>query len=942
MIDQQLYIDGVLMDLSEDTNITLDIKSNLFRDISKMETNNTYTIELPKTMHNMASVDWAAKPKTGSKYPYVFHKARYFRNGVEVIKDGRASLLSVEDNIEIAIYWGLFPAFSSLQESDMKLSDLQTTKYIRFEKTNKPTDYDKALQDGVFYADYDQRQVRPSSDDWDGYDITEGRNEDVTYELVNGKIKTGTAAGAHVSGSIDEDSAYKCCIVPFAAGETASINNIISKGEYRTYAILDKNMNIISLADDAGKVEVDTYPVLPAPDPVLGMFVSAGACIANIETSVAMETISIKVRAEKAGSVEYGTLDKETGETTPWGTYEISAAGEAEFSVVKSKPSGILIYIKPSVDDMINMELSTAVAAYYLSGGKLSQVKAGGAYGIKYTSESHPIDVNLQAPSTSAYLIINAIAEYSTGTTLKVKKVTESASKARSSSGSGGSFGNQSGGGTFLSAGPLQPVVSVRWLMQLIAQQTGVKFSFADDARENIESLAIPLVTRKADEKTISGGIKGNFSDTTSIGILNFELSASSDVISEKANVVCNQITIAIDCSLTFDVQMIWSWDASKATPNGYRTFNFEGSTERQAFYTYPPNYIEMKVRHRNDDGSYTENTYIAGKQKDQKGDNSGFVTDYESNKVNGRFIHLCAGRGTLDLAAGDTITFEMKNDKGRNLYGLRCYNGKLTANIKENEEVPIGGMFPIGKNLPEVKVTDFVKFLSLITATFPKQDFSDGAISFNSLALDKNRAINWSGRLIARSELNHPRGVEFSIESYCQHNIYKWKEDETVYEKHDADMMIANATLEYTQDIWTMPFAASDGNRVPIYGWEESTSYFGNSENKTAWTSLTATQYKACKDRIMRLRKTDAGKASLIFDLDLQKVFDMKMASYRKLIAGARVITEHFRLSDIEILEFDETKPVYIAQYGAYFAVLEIKTTNSGYCEVEMIELIN
>ena len=181
MIDQQLYIDGVLMDLSEDTNITLDIKSNLFRDISKMETNNTYTIELPKTMHNMASVDWAAKPKTGSKYPYVFHKARYFRNGVEVIKDGRASLLSVEDNIEIAIYWGLFPAFSSLQESDMKLSDLQTTKYIRFEKTNKPTDYDKALKDGVFYADYDQRQVRPSSDDWDGYDITEGRNEDVTY-----------------------------------------------------------------------------------------------------------------------------------------------------------------------------------------------------------------------------------------------------------------------------------------------------------------------------------------------------------------------------------------------------------------------------------------------------------------------------------------------------------------------------------------------------------------------------------------------------------------------------------------------------------------------------------------------------------------------------------------------------------------------------------------
>ena len=35
MTDQQLYIDGVLMDMSEDSAITLDIKSNLFRDVTK-------------------------------------------------------------------------------------------------------------------------------------------------------------------------------------------------------------------------------------------------------------------------------------------------------------------------------------------------------------------------------------------------------------------------------------------------------------------------------------------------------------------------------------------------------------------------------------------------------------------------------------------------------------------------------------------------------------------------------------------------------------------------------------------------------------------------------------------------------------------------------------------------------------------------------------------
>ena len=58
--------------------------------------------------------------------------------------------------------------------------------------------------------------------------------------------------------------------------------------------------------------------------------------------------------------------------------------------------------------------------------------------------------------------------------------------------------------------------------------------------------------------------------------------------------------------------------------------------------------------------------------------------------------------------------------------------------------------------------------------------------------------------------------------------------------------------------------------------------------------------------------------------------------------IANAHVITERLNLSDLDILDFDETKPVYLAQYGAYFAVLEIKTTSSGYCEVTMIELNN
>ena len=943
MTDQQLYIDGVLMDMSEESAITLDIKSNLFRDITKMTANTTYTINLPKTAHNMAVLEFAGKPSTSSKYPYIFHTARYFRNGLEIIHSGRASVLSVKETIEISIYWGLFQALATLQSSDLKLNELNCTKYLRFTKNNSYDTYEKAIADGVFYGRYETAVAKTSSDEWMGFDQNVGGNSDTTYSLVEGKIRTGTEIGKYVSGEVLTDETYQCAIIPFEVGMRATISKVLGKGQFRTWAILDTNKNVISLADDAGKTEKETRPVLFAPDPILGMFVSAGACIANLETSVAMETISIRVRAEKAGSVEYGALDTKTGETTPWGTYEV-AAGETEINVVKSKPSGLLVYIKPSVDKMIGKSMSTSVAAYYLSDGKLSQVNASGEYNVKYTSESMPIDVDLQAPATAVWLIINAIKAYSTGTTILVKSKSETESNARASTRTFDGSGSFGGGGSFGSSwsnGTIQPSVTARYILDLITAQTGVAFDLSNQAKEIIKGLAVPLITRKADAQTVVGSLEGTFFHTESLGILDFQPTSLSEVFDGlEIGHRYSQLNVKIACKMIFDVQMNWSWDASKVTPSGHKSWSFgEGSTEWQAFYSYPPNYIEMKVKHKNDDGTWTETPYIAGLQQNET--SGKYVTDYESDKVNGRFIHLVAGRGEIDLEEGDIVTFEMKHPKNQALIGLKCYNGRLSASIKQSDDVPYGGNFPIGKNLPDIKVTDFLKCICILTSTFPSQRFIGGTLTFADIVNlweDKAQAVDWTKKLIPSEASNHPRQTDFSVEDYCQHNIYKWKEDDTVYQQHDADMTIDNKTLEYTQDVCTLPFAATDGNRIPIYEWESKQSTFGN----TTYTRQVATKYKACKDRIVNLTKNDAGYAELAFNIDLQDIFDSKLEKLRKTVANPHHIVERFNLSDLEILNFDETKPVYLAQYGAYFAVLEIKTTNSGYCEVTMIELNN
>ena len=105
--------------------------------------------------------------------------------------------------------------------------------------------------------------------------------------------------------------------------------------------------------------------------------------------------------------------------------------------------------------------------------------------------------------------------------------------------------------------------------------------------------------------------------------------------------------------------------------------------------------------------------------------------------------------------------------------------------------------------------------------------------------------------------------------------------------------------------------------------------------------TSSESSSYDSVEPRLMQLSSDDSGKAALKFDMDMQ---DIIAATYKNLAAtlsAAKVVKETFTLSDIEIMEFDETKPVYLSQYGAYFAVTEIQVNEDGTSDVTMFQLV-
>ena len=100
---EELYINNKRVDMNADTKITLNFKSNILGDISKITSSNSQTISLPKTNHNRNIFDDPTSPSRSSSFPRRKHPARYVKNGVTVIADAYAVLLDCSDKYEIAL-----------------------------------------------------------------------------------------------------------------------------------------------------------------------------------------------------------------------------------------------------------------------------------------------------------------------------------------------------------------------------------------------------------------------------------------------------------------------------------------------------------------------------------------------------------------------------------------------------------------------------------------------------------------------------------------------------------------------------------------------------------------------------------------------------------------------------------------------------------------------
>lgn len=246
-------------------------------------------------------------------------------------------------------------------------------------------------------------------------------------------------------------------------------------------------------------------------------------------------------------------------------------------------------------------------------------------------------------------------------------------------------------------------------------------------------------------------------------------------------------------------------------------------------------------------------------------------------------------------------------------------------------KEIQVGDKFSIAENLPKIKMIDFIKSLCYICGLFAIASEKENQLSFVSIDIIKNnksRAKNWTKKVVASYQDNKPNKMSYILDNFAQNNRLKWKEDETVVGLFNGVIIVENNTLDLEKDTIMMPFAASDTRggiaSVPIYTYDVSGEL----------------EYETVEPRIL-LEQDDNGKSKGVFiGLDWMTLINQNYQTYQEMVRNPIIITEKIEISDIDLKELDVTVPVYLGQYGRYYALISVKAEDTGVCECKLLQL--
>lgn len=438
------------------------------------------------------------------------------------------------------------------------------------------------------------------------------------------------------------------------------------------------------------------------------------------------------------------------------------------------------------------------------------------------------------------------------------------------------------------------PVVTVKWILDKIQEESGLTFNFPSDKKTFIDKMIVPLLTRNDSQKI-------NDAFPSFLKMVGYVIAEST-----FSHLKLNYIG---DSTQQY---------ASVGGPYGDRLYTKYPITLKVK------GTIEMLVKYNS--GMDVNNQYL--NLRVSQSDSSGNISSVSTIERKNYAAYIEAPNVRLLFNFDDLVSIESDEFMHFTIEAIAtgASSSVLSLTVYDRNEISFGEKFPLVPNLPDIKQIDFIKAVASMVGLFALPDGENGIkfIPFDNLSANKSKAVDWTNRVIMAYNSVTPRNLQYTLDNIAQNNWFRYKEDDNVMGNYDGNIQVDDATIEYERDAITLPFSACSTKGgvayIPLY------SYNDNGE----------LLYNKVNPRILFLD----GTKGIFKWLEWTTLIANNYQTYKGLINNAKVVTEYIRLNSIELRDLEMDIPVYLAQYGCYLAIIEIKTKENDICECKLLKM--
>lgn len=242
---------------------------------------------------------------------------------------------------------------------------------------------------------------------------------------------------------------------------------------------------------------------------------------------------------------------------------------------------------------------------------------------------------------------------------------------------------------------------------------------------------------------------------------------------------------------------------------------------------------------------------------------------------------------------------------------------------VHDTIDIANDNRFPLQGNLPDIKQWDFIKACMAQFGLAPI--IQDGALSlytYDELLTARN-AYDWTGKVDMTN--TDPEDMSYTLDSWAQENIIAFQEDAPLAFDPNAALVIEDTTLAESRNLYELPWAASMQSAAQHYKVKDD----GTLEDIDIAPRIFATSI-GIKGQTLRFEDHMHGDG----------LIETHYRALQEVVRKPVRITANIRLHEIDLAQLDLTRPVYLGQYGQYYAILKIQTSATDLCKVELLQL--